>query len=192
MIYLAGIVITIFLAVLLTGKKHKTTADSILIVWLIAIAFHLFLFYLFITGKIYDYPALLGHLPYPLLHGPFLFLYTVALTRQQARFKIAWLIHFIPVISLYLFFIPFFSLPPAEKINVYRNKGAGYENLMSICLIAIILSGIAYVTASLVQLRMYRKSIENEFSNIEKIKSGLAPVPGLWHCRHLDSCNFRK
>ena len=170
MFYLVGIGITIFLAVLLTGKKHKTAADNLLIAWLIVIAFHLFLFYLFITGKIYDYPALLGHLPYPLFHGPFLFLYTSALTRRQAGFRTAWLIHFIPVFILYLFFIPFFSLPAAEKINVYRNKGAGYENLMTVCLISIIISGVAYIIASLVLLRRYRKSIENEFSNIEKIK----------------------
>jgi len=170
MIYLAGIVITIFLAALLAGKKHKAPADRILVVWLIVIALHLFLFYIFITGKIYDYPVLMGHLPYPLLHGPFLFLYTAALTGQQARFKMVWLIHFIPVLVLYLFFIPFFRLPAAEKINVYRNKGAGYETLMDICLISIIISGLAYVIACLVLLRKYRKSIENEFSNIEKIK----------------------
>src|SRR5688572_24909019 len=170
MFYLVGIGITFFLAVLLTGKKHKSAADRLLIVWLIVIAFHLLLFYLFITGKIYDYPALMGHLPYPLLHGPFLFLYTLALTRQQAKFKMVWLIHFIPVLILYLFFIPFFSLPAAEKINVFRNKGAGYETLMTVCLISIIISGIAYIIASLVLLRRYRKSIENEFSDIEKIK----------------------
>lgn len=169
MVYLAGIVITIFLAVLLIGKKHKTTADILLIVWLFVIAFHLFLFYLFIIGKIYDYPALMGHLPYPLLHGPFLFLYTFALTRKQARFKSVWLIHFIPVFILYLFFIPFFRLPAADKIIVYRNKGAGYETLMAINLISIFVSGIAYIVASLVLLRRYRRSIKDEFSNIEKI-----------------------
>ena len=169
MVYLAGIVITIFLAVLLIGKKHKTTADILLIVWLFVIAFHLFLFYLFIIGKIYDYPALMGHLPYPLLHGPFLFLYTAALTGQQPGFKRVWLIHFIPVITLYLFLIPFFRLPAAEKINVYRNDGAGYETLMAINLISIFVSGIAYIVASLVLLRRYRRSIKDEFSNIEKI-----------------------
>jgi len=132
MLYLAGIVITIFLSVLLTGKKHKTTADIILIVWLTVIAFHLFLFYFFITGKIYDYPALMGiELPYPLLHGPLLFLYTVALTRHQARFKMAWLIHLVPVLIIYLFLIPFFSLPAAEKINVYRNNGDSHLSMSS-------------------------------------------------------------
>lgn len=171
MLYIAGIVITIFLAVLLTGKKNKTPADGLLIGWLIVIAIHLFLFYLFIAGKIYDYPIFMGiHPPYPLLHGPLLFLYTAALTRQHTRFKMTWLTHFIPVLILYLFLIPFFRLPASEKMNVYRNYGAGYENLMAISLICIILSGIGYVLASLVLLRRYRKAIENEFSDIEKIK----------------------
>ena len=169
MLYLIGIVITIFLAVLLTGKGNKTRADRILIVWLYAMAFHLILFYLFITGRIYDYPALLGHLPYPLIHGPFLFLYTAALTNQQSKNKMAWLLHFLPVIILYLALIPFFRLSSVEKINVYRNKGAGYEPLMQICIVAIIISGIVYVAASLFLLRRYRRLIEDEFSNIEKI-----------------------
>jgi AraC-like DNA-binding protein len=170
MFYLAGIVITIFLAVLLMGKKQKSTADKILILWFLIIGFHLFLFFLFITGKIYQYPVIMGsHLPYPLLHGPFLYLYTAALTRQQPKNKIAWMLHFLPIIILYLFLIPFFRLSTDEKIMVYQNKGAGFEGLMRICSFAIIVSGVAYVTASLFLLRRYKKSIEEEFSNIEKI-----------------------
>jgi len=170
MLYIDGIVITIFLAVLLTGKKNKTPADGLLILWLIVIALHLFLFYFLISGKIYDYPFLMGiQIPFPLLHGPFLFLYTVALTSHQTKFSLVWLIHFIPVVILYSFLIPFFGLSAAEKITVYRNSGAGHETLMTFSLIAIILSGIAYVTASLIRLRRYRKAIENEFSDIEKI-----------------------
>jgi len=169
MLYLTGIVITIFLVILLTGKKNKTRADRILIVWLCVIAFHLVLFYLFITGKIYNYPVLMGHLPYPLLHGPLLFLYTAELTGQRGKNRIAWPLHFIPVIILYLFLIPFFSLSPAEKINVYRHKGAGYEGLIQVCFVATVISGIAYIAASLFLLRRYKKSIKNEFSNIEKI-----------------------
>ena len=169
MLYLAGIAITFFLVVLLVGKQNKTPADRILIVWLFAMAFHLLLFYLFITGQIYKYPALLGHLPYPLIHGPFLFIYTAELTRQQPKKRIIWLLHFLPVIIIYLALIHFFSLTPAEKINVYRNNGAGYERISRICFFAIIISGIAYITASLFLLRRYKKLIKDEFSNIEKI-----------------------
>lgn len=170
MLYLAGIVITIFLAVLLAGKKNKTTADGILIVWLLAVAFHLILYYLFISDKIYKYPDLLGiNIPFPLVHGPFLFLYTAELTRQQSKNTITWLLHFLPPIILYLAMIPFFSLGSTEKISVYQNKGAGYETLMTISFFAIIMSGISYVAASLYLLRQYRRSIKDEFSNIDKI-----------------------
>ncbi len=168
MIYLAGIVITFFLAILLTGKKKKTPADRILVVWLCVIGIHLAMFYLFISGKIYDYPWLLGiHLPYPLLHGPFLFLYTSILTGQKSR--IPWILHFVPAILLYIILIPYFRLPASEKINVYLHRGAGYEETIRISFIAIIISGVSYVTASMFLLRSYRKSIKNEFSNIEKI-----------------------
>jgi AraC-like DNA-binding protein len=65
--------------------------------------------------------------------------------------------------------IPFFSLTVEEKINVYRNRGAGYETLISVCFYAIILSGITYIFASMLLLEKYRKSIKDKFSNIEKI-----------------------
>lgn len=170
MLYLAGIAITFFLAILLAGKKNKSRADRILMIWLCTIALHLVQYYLFITGKLYEYPVLLGvHIPFPLLHGPLLYLYTSALTRQQPKNPVAWIMHFIPAIILYLALVPFFNLPAAERIMVYRNQGAGYETLMQIALYAIIISGIGYVTASLLLLRRYRKSIKEEFSTIEKI-----------------------
>ena len=170
MLYLAGIVITLFLAILLAAKHKKSRADNILLVWLCFIAFHLFLFYLFISGRNFDYPALLGiHPPYPLIHGPLLFLYIAELTGQQPKYRFAWTLHFLPVIIIYLVLIPFFNLSTAEKIEIYRNKGAGYEGLMNICFYAIIFSGIAYVIASLQLLHRYRKSLIEKFSNIEKI-----------------------
>ncbi|HWR33921.1 MAG TPA: helix-turn-helix domain-containing protein [Chitinophagaceae bacterium] len=168
--YLAGIIITFFLAVLLIGKRNKTAADRILFAWLCVIAFHLLLFYLFITGKFYNYPLLMGiHLPFPLLHGPFLFVYTAELTCQQPKKRIVALLHFLPAIILYVIMIPFFSMTASEKINVYLHNGAGYEEILRIAFWAIIISGIAYVVAALFLLRRYRKSIEDEFSNTEKI-----------------------
>lgn len=170
MIYLAGIAITLFLAILLAGKRNKDIADIILVIWLFFIAFHLLLYYLFIADKIYNNPYFLGiQLPYPLFHGPFLFLYTTAITRRHQKFEIRWLFHFLPVITIYAIMIPFFALPGSEKIHVFKNHGAGYEWITSLNFWLIIASGIVYVIASLLLLRRYRKSIEEEFSNTEKI-----------------------
>jgi AraC-like DNA-binding protein len=170
MIYLAGVSITFFLTVLLTGKRNKTLADIILAFWLFFIGFHLFEYYLFITKEIFLYPSLLGvGLPLPLLHGPFLFLYILALTQQTPKKKIFQALHFVPAVIFYLLLMPFLFSSRQHKVSVFHNKGAGYEWYMLPLFIVICLSGVGYVIASLVILRKYKKRIVNEFSNTEKI-----------------------
>ena len=84
MFYLAGIIITFFLALILWTKKGKTIADVVLAAWLCVMGVHLFLYYLHITGDIYKHSYLLGvQFPLPLLHGPFLYLYTVTVTHEK-------------------------------------------------------------------------------------------------------------
>lgn len=169
MLYLAGIIITFFLAVLLAGKKCKSAADKILTAWLLVIGFHLTLFYLYITGSYVKFPWLLGtEIALPLIHGPFLFLYTTALT-QVRKIKSIGLLHFLPAAAAYLIVIPFFLLSPEEKIFVYQNKGAGYEWLHRIIFFSIIASGVIYVILSFLRLRKHRLNIENQFSNTAKI-----------------------
>src|SRR5690242_8323915 len=120
MLYLSGIVITFFLLLLLLGKKGKTAADIILACWLAVIGVHLLFFYLFIAGKIYSYPWLLGtHFPLPLLHGPFLYLYAASLTGNFNTSNKKYLLHFIPALLCWAYLIHFFILPPEEKIFVF-------------------------------------------------------------------------
>src|SRR4051812_35439240 len=99
MLYLSGVAIIFFLLLLLVAKKGKSTADFILACWLGLMGFHLFLFYLYISGKIYSYPPLLAiHFPFPLLHGPFLYLYAAALTGNLNVSNKKYLLHFIPAL----------------------------------------------------------------------------------------------
>lgn len=169
MLYLAGIIITFFLSILLAGKKGKSEADKILTVWLIVMGFHLTTFYLYISGNYMKFPWLLGlELPLPFVHGPFLFLYTTALT-QVRRIKAIGLLHFLPVLVVYIIMTSFFLLPPGKKIFVYQHDGAGYEWLANNIFIPIIISGVAYVVLSFLKLKQHRANIENEFSNTDKI-----------------------
>lgn len=170
MIYLAGVSITFFLTVLLAGKRNKTQADIILACWLFFIGFHLFHYYLFITKQLFLYPSLLGiGLPLPLLHGPFLFLYISALTKRTPINKISLALHFVPAVIFYLLLMPYLFSSAQHKISVFENNGEGYEWYMLPLLIAIYLSGVSYVIASLIILRKYKHKIVNEFSNTEKI-----------------------
>ena len=170
MLYLTGIILTFFLAVLLLGKKNKVFADRILVCWLFVIAIHLLLYYL--RGKLIDFPFsfILGlELPLPLLHGPLLYFYTASMTAQLPGHKRRlWLHLMLPAFSL-LLFAPFFLLPAAQKIAVYNNKGAGFEFQLLLNLIAIFFSGIIYVAVSSMLLVKHKKNIANQFSNTERI-----------------------
>jgi len=166
MIHLAGVGLALFLLLLLLGKHPKSIADYLLAGWLLLIAAHLFLFS---TGRSLQNPALLGaEIPLPLAHGPFLFLYTRALTQRS----IAWwevCLHFVPFLGVLAYVIPFMMLTAEEKLWVYQHNGAGYETFSYIKNVLIMLSGIVYVAFSYVELRRHRKNITRAFSSIEKI-----------------------
>lgn len=169
MLYLAGIFITFFLAIILLGKKGKTTADHVLAAWLCVMGVHLFLFYFQITGNIYDYPYLLGiQIPLPLLQGPLLYIYTLTATRNN-KFSNKYWLHFIPAAAAFIVLSKFFLLSDTEKINVYKNAGAGFEVQSNIILISLIISGFTYVLLSYRELMLYKERIASEYSNTERI-----------------------
>lgn len=169
MFYLSGVFIAFFLSVILFTKKHKSRADYLLGCWLAVMGLHLLTFYLFFTGQHYTWPgvAALGF-ALPLAQGPFLYLYTLHQTSPRPVPKAAWL-HFLPVLLSYLLFAEFFLMGHAEKVEVFRNKGAGFEINLFINVLATYLSGIVYVVLSIVRLLRYRRRIVHEFSNTEKI-----------------------
>lgn len=169
MLYLAGIIITFFLVVILSSKKNKSEADKILALWLFCTGFHLFLYYLHYKNDFASFPLLLGfELPMPLLQGPFLYLYTSALTNQNEKRKYNFL-HFLPFVIAVLFLMPFFSLSFQEKLNVFQHEGKGYENLILVLYSSILLSGIVYALLSLRKLSKHQKNISDQFSFNEKI-----------------------
>ncbi|MBL7851410.1 MAG: AraC family transcriptional regulator [Cyclobacteriaceae bacterium] len=169
MLYLSGIVVTFFLAALLIGKRGKSEADHWLAAWLTAVGLHLSSFYLYISGQSYSHPFLLGlEIPFPLLHGPFLFLYTKALTRQPIPAWSRWA-HFLPFLVVNVLLIPFLMESPDHKIYVYQHQGAGYETMKGGTLIAIVISGITYVVLSLQSLARHRLLVQNQYSSVEKV-----------------------
>lgn len=169
MFYLAGIAIALFLAFILLTKNNKTTADKVLFFWLLIIGFHLFLYYLFIENQYSKFPYLLGfHISLPLIHGPFLYLYTASVTNK----KISWTInslHFLPYSISFISIIDFIILPFEEQALLYSNKSKGYETFLWFNMIAIIISVITYVVTSLLLLKKHKNSLLNQFSSTERI-----------------------
>jgi AraC-like DNA-binding protein len=170
MFFVAGIGVAVFIEFLLISKKHKSTSDQVLTVWMFLILVHLFLLHILITEDVYSFPFLLGlELPLPLLQGVFLYLYTCFLTNQLPENRKILLLHFLPAGAMYLYLVSFFVLPADQKILVYRNHGAGYELFSALRSYAITLSGIFYVIWSARLLRKHRHAIRDQFSDLHKV-----------------------
>jgi AraC-like DNA-binding protein len=104
----------------------------------------------------------------PLVHGPFLYLYTMQQT-SSVPFNKKQLLHFLPVLLSFLLFAEFYFLPLDQKIEVFRQKGEAFKTQSLITLYGIYVSGIVYIILSLGRLLKYRKSLIHQFSNTEKI-----------------------
>lgn len=170
MIIIAGISIAVFLIILLIFKKDKNVPGWILLIWFLFITVHLLLFYFDISGFTTRRSFLAGIiLPFPLVHCPFLFLYVSALTERMPGKKIYSFFHFLPFIGMYIYLAGFFALPGDQKIYILNHQGIGYELFVRVHLLLIILSGISYITASLLLIRKHQRSILDEFSFTENI-----------------------
>jgi AraC-like DNA-binding protein len=170
MFFVAGIGIAVFIEFLLLSKKNKSASDQILTLWMFLVLVHLFLWYMYFTEEIYNFPFLLGvELPLPLLHGVLLYFYVSVLTNQLPDNKKVLLLHLVPVSVMYLYLVAFFVLPADQKIQVYRNHGAGYELFNILRSYAIAFSGIFYVTWSAVLLRKHKNNIRDRFSDLDRV-----------------------
>ncbi|MDI9342247.1 MAG: helix-turn-helix domain-containing protein [Sediminibacterium sp.] len=169
MFYIAGITLAFFLGLILFTKQDISRGDRLLGGWLLVIGSHLASYYISKQVTVYYYPYLLLTYPFPLLHGPFLYLYTAALTHQQPVFKSKRFLHFMPFVVFYLLMLPFFMKTHAERLIVFEMKGQGYGWLLLLHKIMVFASGTLYVILSLNLLKKHRQMLSANFSEVEKI-----------------------
>jgi len=108
------------------------------------------------------------NVPLPLVHGPFLYLYTYQQTTDKP-FQIKQLLHFVPLFLMYVIFWKYFAMTREEQLQVFQQQGKGFEIQSAINMYLIYASGIVYVTLSLLRLLRYRRMMVQQFSNTEKI-----------------------
>lgn len=170
MIYVAGVSVAFLLAVVLFAKPGRTVADGVLGAWLLFIGVHLLLFYLNSVTQTFDYPHLLGiEIPFPLAQVPFLYLYTRALTRPADGKRWQTWIHFVLTVLVYAYLTPYFLLPAAEKIDVYRRHGREYQPFMAGLYMLFCAVAIGYVAATGLVLQKHRRAMLATFSNQDKV-----------------------
>ena len=167
-----GIVLSFFLGILLFSKKGKVLTDNILSLWLFAIGIHLTGSFLFYQGYWETYPHLIGiTAPFPLLYGPFLYLYVLYSIKSENHLRKIDYLHFAPALISYLYMVPFlFFYSAEEKVLVDKGLIDDYNGPFSIILLSgFILSGIGYSVLSYRKLIQREKVVDDNFSDNNRI-----------------------
>lgn len=135
------------------------------------IGIHLLGFYFNQLGYWETYPHLVGTTaPFPLLHGPMLFLYTLYSLRKDQKLRRVDYLHFAPTLAAYLYMTKFFFLySPEEKRMLDRGETQEYMVFSVVLLIAMLISGITYAVLSYRLTIKHKQKIENNFSYKEGI-----------------------
>lgn len=166
MLFIIGGVMAFFFEFLLLSKKEKSLADKILAVWMFLIGIHLLSYYSWHSGLALEYPVLIGISgPFPYMHGPFLFLYTIALTGKMSRWKPVHLLHFLPVLIFYLYNLDFWFYTREQQAEFIEGIMAGEMNLFfRIFSPGILVSAATYHILTFLQFRQHRRNLKEQFS----------------------------
>jgi hypothetical protein len=114
--------------------------------------------------------ALVGlNIPLPFLHGPFLYLYALALSHPARLRKPVWLFHFLLPVLILVSILPFTFLPASDKLAVISRNSRGYQFFSGLLSVLMSLSAVFYVYLTNMLLNAHRKRILHEFSNQEKV-----------------------
>ena len=175
-ILIIGTFESIFLLLLLLGKKNKSLPDYLLGV--------IFVLYAISIGSVYlELQNLRNNITYSaitniswiflFLHGPALWFYIKSLSDPEFRFKPLYLLHFIPFIFFSVFqYFNFINLTVAEKIRFLDNDLFKEQVSYKITVLAIGVSTISYNIWALNLIRRRRDKLMQLYSKIEDIDLG--------------------
>lgn len=172
-ILLIGAAESIFLFLLIAGKKQKQLPDFALGSMFLLYAFSIGLTWL----ELYNAK---NNFPYPevinlswlilFLQGPALWLYVKSFTFQRFQLKPIYLLHLIPFLFFLVYhYFDFIRLPVAEKLAL-AETGMFKEKLSyTISVLAIGIFTTGYNIWALILIRKYHKKLKQNFSSIEHI-----------------------
>jgi AraC-like DNA-binding protein len=157
-----GLSQSLFAAFVLFTKKHRKTADNILVLWLLVIALK---FVILLIGEahkeFFDTEFSQGYIP--LTFGPFLYLYTRQLTNPEAKLRWADWLHAVPFILMTAFYFGFFKDYIEFNDTKYLDNDA-FLGVRLIYAVVFVVSIFSYVFLTYRMLMSFRKSMSNEFS----------------------------
>lgn len=134
---------------------------------------HLWMYYFAITKGFSEMPVLVGLAqPLPLMHGPFLFCYTAAMTEQLPSRKWRIFLYWLVPLLVMLYAVPFLFLTKADQIAILGGTSQGYlffAEYRMLRTVAIYASMIGYPMWAFFLVQRHKRRIVNEFSSTDKI-----------------------
>jgi AraC-like DNA-binding protein len=153
------------------SKKGNRLSNFLLAFFFLSLASGLLDYYLLISDFFEDktqYALFLNSLV--IFHAPLLFLYTQSLTFKKFRLKFIHLLHALPfVIVMVLLLIFYYNQTPELQKWVLEDIKKG-KDLVTIMISAFgFIYVLSYLLAIKIRIRNYRKTIMEQFSNLDKI-----------------------
>lgn len=173
LLFLIGAVQSFFFATLLVSRTQIVLHHKILIAFYLLNGLLLIDHFLELKGIVFDHPHLLG-LTYtlPLMTGPVLYYYTIALTEEN-RLPVSTFFykHSIPFVLLTGYFLfDYYFLSAEEKLAYYYQETEGKTSIMVyLTEFCLNVSLPAYSILSLIRLKDHLAKIKSKFSYIEDI-----------------------
>jgi len=152
----------LFAAFVVFTKRHKQTADRLLIAWLLIICLKFLILLMYDEyGEFFDAEFSRGFIP--LSFGPFLYLYTKHITDEDARFGFRDILHAAPFVILTAFYFAFFQ----DRVDFADHKYLAKDEYLGVRILyaaGYFISIFTYTALTYRMLHQYRKTIVNKFS----------------------------
>ena len=158
MLYLTGIIISLFLLLLICTKKNLQRNDYILATWIVVACINLTAFYFRIENIYQGYAKfILFSFTLPILYPTLLYVYIKESLGDHVKIKS--LVYFsIPFILSNLIFLRTYLLPGPVVDTILLQEGKGYEVYVRINYFLILLSGLWFLSKSFFLIRNFKKS----------------------------------
>ena len=159
------------LAVVLFARKQNHSANIILAIVMVCLSADLLSAFYYSRGLYRVYPYFVGiTYPFPLLYGPLFYLYVKRVSKKADRIYKTDLLHFLPLLLVYILCIPEFLYSGEQRIEFTNNMMRGIRPPLFIVLEYILpVQGMLYAFFTLKIVKEYHSKIRNAFSNIDLI-----------------------
>lgn len=158
------------LSIFLFKKKENGTANKLLGILMLVFVIDLLLALAFTTDYIRNIPwAMALNNSFPYTYGPFIFIYTLILSKNNDRFKTGYLLHFIPFLLIQVYGLFFWYFEDVSYQLSLLNPDIPPPWHIKLISSLIPVSGIIYTVLTIREVFKYNKRLKESYSYLDKI-----------------------